>query len=314
MGRIDKALSRAGDEPTALTPGPTAEPQSDVFESPWSFDAGERASAPDVRESEVPTTVPTSPVTGLPREGALALFRGFKPEMLGRLVSTPSTPPLLAERYRRLAASLHHAQLVNGLRTVLITSANGGDGKTLTSANLALTLSQSYRRQVLLIDADLRRPSLHDVFNVPNVNGLNDGLKAAHDARLNVIKISDTLTLLPAGRPDPDPMSTLTSPRMAEILREASERFDWIIVDTAPLGLLADASLLSRMVDGTLFVVRAHQTPFAAVQTAIEALGKEHILGVVLNAVDTSDDKGSEYYTREGAEGTASTAVVVKKD
>jgi capsular exopolysaccharide synthesis family protein len=243
----------------------------------------------------------------------MALFRGFNKELDGRLVSTPSTPPILAERFRRLAASLHHAQLVNGLKTVLVTSANGGDGKTLTSANLALTLSESYRRQVLLIDADLRRPSLHDVFNVPNVNGLNDGLKASSDMRLTVIKVSDTLTLLPAGRPDPDPMSSLTSPRMTEILREASERFDWIILDTAPLGLLADASLLSRMVDGSIFVVRAGQTPYAAVQTAIEALGKERILGVVLNAVDATADKGSEYYTREGAEGAAA-AAVVKKD
>jgi protein-tyrosine kinase len=302
MGRIDKALSRAADAPTALTPGPDALPQSDVFESPWSFEAGDRAPVPDVPESELPTSVPTSPAVGLTPPGPMALFRGFKPELTGRLVSTPSTPRLLAERYRRLAASLHHGQLVNGLRTVLVTSANGGDGKTLTAANLALTLSQSYRRQVLLIDADLRRPSLHDVFGVPNVNGLNDGLKAAQDARLSVIKITETLTLLPAGRPDPDPMSTLTSPRMAEILREASERFDWIIVDTAPLGLLADASLLSRMVDGTIFVVRAHQTPCAAVQTAIEALGKDRILGVVLNAVEGADDKGSEYYTREGVD------------
>jgi capsular exopolysaccharide synthesis family protein len=156
---------------------------------------------------------------------------------------------VLAERFRRLAASLHHAQLVDGLRTVMVTSADPGDGKTLTSANLALTLSESYRRQVLLVDADLRRPSLHDVFRVPNVVGLNEGLKASQDMKLQVLRITDTLTLLPAGRPDPDPMSSLTSTRMGEILKEGAARFDWVIVDTAPVGLLADANLLSTMVE-----------------------------------------------------------------
>jgi protein-tyrosine kinase len=290
MGRIDKALSHASDGPTEIVTVPGA-PSSEVFESPWSFD-GAPAQAPASGEAPPPSAVPTSPGG----RGPLALFRGFNEALAGRIVSTPSAPPVLAERFRRLAASLHHAQLVDGLRTVMVTSADPGDGKTLTSANLALTLSESYRRQVLLIDADLRRPSLHDVFNVPNVNGLNEGLKASSDARLNVIKISDTLTLLPAGRPDPDPMSSLTSTRMREILEEASQRFDWIIVDTAPLGLLADASLLARMVDKSLLVIRAGQTPHASVDRAVTALGRDHIIGVVLNAVETTGGEGAAYY------------------
>ena len=114
-----------------------------------------------------PASTPAAAPTAPGARGPMALFRGFNESLSGRIVSTPAAPPVLAERFRRLAASLHHAQLVDGLRTVMVTSADPGDGKTLTSANLALTLSESYRRQVLLIDADLRRPSLHDVFNVP---------------------------------------------------------------------------------------------------------------------------------------------------
>ena len=114
-----------------------------------------------------------------------------------RLVVSPDAPPELAEQFRRLAATLHHAQLVNGLKVVMVTSARPGDGKSLTAANLALTLSESYRREVLLIDADLRRPSLHDVFGVPNVAGLNDGLLLEDDERLAAVKITSTLTLLP---------------------------------------------------------------------------------------------------------------------
>jgi capsular exopolysaccharide synthesis family protein len=291
MGRIDKALSHTSDGPTEIVAVPGA-PPGDVFESPWSFEGGPSGTPGTPGTPDAPSTVPTSPGTRTP----MALFRGFNEALAGRIVATPSAPPVLAERFRRLAASLHHAQLVQGLRTVMVTSADPGDGKTLTSANLALTLSESYRRQVLLIDADLRRPSLHDVFNVPNVHGLNEGLKSPSDARLNVIKISDTLTLLPAGRPDPDPMSSLTSTRMAEILQEASQRFEWIIIDTAPLGLLADASLLSRIVDRSLLVIRAGQTPHASVARAVDALGKDHIIGVVLNAVDAETTDGKNYY------------------
>jgi capsular exopolysaccharide synthesis family protein len=288
MGRIDKALSQASDGATEIVTVPETASGS-VFESPWSFDG----STPNL---PAPAGAPTTAVAAPVGPGPMALFHGFNEALAGRIVSTPTAPPMLAERFRRLAATLHHAQLVDGLRTVMVTSADPGDGKTLTSANLALTLSESYRRNVLLIDADLRRPSLHDVFNVPNVHGLNEGLKAASDARLNVIKISDTLTLLPAGRPDPDPMSSLTSIRMTEILQEASQRFDWIIVDTAPLGLLADASLLSRIVDKSLLVIRAGQTPHASVDRAVTALGRDHIIGVVLNAVEAPASDGAKYY------------------
>ena len=305
MGRIDKALSHTSDGPTEIVTVPGA-PSADVFESPWSFDGGPSGPAP----ASTPGATPTVPGA----RGPMALFRGFNESLNGRIVSTPAAPAVLAERFRRLAASLHHAQLVDGLRTVMVTSADPGDGKTLTSANLALTLSESYRRQVLLIDADLRRPSLHDVFNVPNVSGLNDGLKAPSDARLNVIKISDTLTLLPAGRPDPDPMSSLTSTRMAEILQEAAQRFEWIIVDTAPLGLLADASLLARMVDKSLLVIRAGQTPHASVERAVNALGREHIIGVVLNAVESTAGEGAKYYYARDSETSDSPAVLPTRE
>jgi capsular exopolysaccharide synthesis family protein len=171
----------------------------------------------------------------------------------------------------------------------MVTSAQAGDGKSLTASNLALTLSESYRREVLLVDADLRRPTLHDVFGTPNVTGLNEGLKAGQSARLNTINLTNCLTLLPAGRPDPDPMGGLTSARMQHILQEASSRFDWVIVDTAPVGLLADGHILATMVDGALLVIRANITPYAAVARAVDVLGRDRILGVVLNDVEHVD-------------------------
>ena len=299
MGRIDEALLRAGTEDrTAAVPPPT-ESRTDVFTSPWAF-SEEPVTEIDARPPDLAAPVGAdtpSLEVALPRDGRSGVFQGFSTELAGRIVAAPGASPMLSEQFRRLAATLHHAQLVQGTKVVMITSANPADGKTLTATNLALTLSESYRRQVLLVDADLRRPSLHEVFRVPNVVGLNEGLKASQDAKLQVLKITDTLTLLPAGRPDPDPMSSLTSTRMGEILKEGAARFDWVIVDTAPIGLLADANLLSTMVDGALLVVRAHQTPYAAVNKALENLGRDRILGVVLNATEGASSH-HEYYGR----------------
>jgi protein-tyrosine kinase len=296
MGRIEEALRRAaeredgGDQPTVPATIPT--PADDTFVSPWSFTqpAGTVAGATE------PAAAPTSS-RGTAAE-PMALFRGFNRAIEERLVVGKGSPPFLAEQFRRLAATLHHAQLLQKLKVIMITSANAAEGKSLTAANLALTLSESYRREVLLIDADLRRPSLHEVFQVPNVAGLNDGLQRSAEGQLCAVKITPTLTLLPAGRPDPDPMSGLTSARMRHILEEAQARFDWVILDTPPIGLLADASIVGTMVDGALLVIRAGQTPHPAVLKAVERFGRERILGVVLNDTETrpDDEAGARYY------------------
>jgi capsular exopolysaccharide synthesis family protein len=190
------------------------------------------------------------------------------------------------EQYRRLAASLHHAQADRGIRTVMICSALGGEGKSLTATNLALTLSESYRRRVLLVDADLRRPSLTRVFGLPEASGLSDGLLSEDDRRLAVTQLSAYLTLLPAGRPTSDPMSSLTSNRMKHIVSEAREAFDWVIIDTPPIALLSDASLLGAMVDAAVLVVRAGHTPLDAVKKALDTLHRRRVMGIVLNRTE----------------------------
>jgi protein-tyrosine kinase len=298
MGRIEEALRRAGrEEPSEAPVAAGNPPASELFVSPWAFPAPGSDASEAAEQDTDRMTAPAVPEVRHGGHGRLALFRGFATELQGRIVAAPGAPAVLAEQYRRLAATLHHAQLVQGTKVVMVTSAHPGDGKTLTAANLALTLSESYRRDVLLVDADLRRPSLHELFGVPNMAGLNEGLKARRDDKLAVLKITETLTLLPAGRPDPDPMSSLTSNRMAEILREGAGRFDWVVVDTAPLGVLTDANLLSTMVDGALLVIRAEVTPYAAVTKAVDALGRDRLLGVVLNGVDVPA-KETEYYGR----------------
>ena len=110
------------------------------------------------------------------------------------------------------------------------------------------------------------------------------------------MQFTDTLTVLPAGRPDPDPMSSLTSSRMHRILDEAIALFDWVVVDAPPIGPIADAGLLAAMVDAALLVVRADRTKCAAVQKAIDSLGRDRILGVVLNAAVEIEPSGYGTY------------------
>ncbi len=225
MGRIDEALLRAGGEDrTVAVPAPT-ESRTDVFTSPWAFSEEPVTHVEEMAPAVAPPAEAPSLEVALPKDGRAGVFHGFPTELAGRIVAAPGASPMLSEQFRRLAATLHHAQLVQGTKVVMITSASPADGKTLTATNLALTLSESYRRQVLLVDADLRRPSLHEVFRVPNVVGLNEGLKASERRQARRCCGSpSTLTLLPAGRPDPDPMSSLTSPRMGEILQEGAAR------------------------------------------------------------------------------------------
>jgi len=220
----------------------------------------------------------------------------FSPNATGKLVVMPAVPASAVEQYRRLAAALHHTQLERDTKVLMVTSASPGEGKTLTATNLALTLSESYRRNVLLIDADLRRPSIHQMFQLPNVLGLNDGLMSETEQKLSLIQVSEHLTVLPAGRPDNDPMGGLTSERMRRIVHEAASRYDWVVIDTPPVGFLSDANLLVAMVDVAIFVVRAGKSPYRLIQRALDAVGRNRILGVVLNAVDENVDQAGYYY------------------
>lgn len=213
-----------------------------------------------------------------------------------RLVIHQDADPIAIEQYRRLAAVLHQAQVDVGTKVVMVASAQASEGKTLTAANLALTLSESYKRRVLLIDADLRRPALSRLFQLPNRSGLSEDLRASGERPLHITNLSDSLALIPGGSADSDPMAGLTSGRMQQIIAQASANFDWVILDTPPVALLSDTHLLVDMVDAAVLVINAGSTPFALVQQAVETLGREKIAGVVLNRVGIEGLADSNYY------------------
>src|SRR5207244_3304916 len=164
-----------------------------------------------------------------------------------KIVVGPGAGPALVEQYRHLGAALHHHQLQSGARTVMIASAAAAEGKTLTAANLALTLSESYMRRVLLIDADLRQPSIHELLQLPRCPGLTESLLKPEPGSLPLHAVSPMLSVLTAGQLSADPMSGLVSDTMNKIVAEAAERFDWVVVDTPPVALLPDANLLAAM-------------------------------------------------------------------
>jgi capsular exopolysaccharide synthesis family protein len=230
---------------------------------------------------------PSSPMFGPVRDGLCT-------RLTGKVVVDPHMLPRSREQYRRLAATLHQGQTEHGIKVIMLTSALPGEGKTLTSSNLALTFSESYHRRVLLIDADLRRPSLHQLFDIDGTVGLTEGLTAAEDQPLALHRVSPHLTVLPAGRPTTNPMDALTSDRMQRLVAEARDVFDWVIVDTPPVGLIADANLLAAMADGALLVIKAESTPYPVVRRAVDTLGRDRVLGVVLNQT-LADTPTSKY-------------------
>lgn len=290
MGRIDDALRRANFDVGRGTGSRIAEPGA----APWTFE-GRTGSAARAQARLAPSApqAHTRPGRIDPSDGHWA---GLDPTVMEGLVVASSATPLLVERFRSLATTLHQAQRERHVKSIMVTSASPGDGKSHVSANLALTLSDSFRASVLLIDADLRRPSLHRLFGVDNSRGLSNALKAVEDEPVPAVQLTDTLTLIPAGRPDPDPLGGLSSDRMRHLVHDAAARFDWVIVDAAPVGVLADGRLISEALDGVLLVVRAGVTRWPDLEAAADTVGRERILGIVLNAVDPADIRGKEYY------------------
>jgi protein-tyrosine kinase len=305
MGRMDDALRRsdvdAARDTGAVAPVPAP--------SPWLF---EQQDARDASMFSPP--IASEPTAGARPDGSAAGEGGLPApwdrldaSVTERLVVASTAGPLLVEQFRSLAATLHQVQNEHHVKSVVVTSPSRGDGKSHVAVNLALTLSESYKRQVLLVDADLRRPTLHQVFGIPNTRGLGDALKAKADEKLAVVRVSEALTLLPAGRPEPNPLGGLSSNRMLRIIEDAGSRFDWVIVDSPPVGLLADGRLVSEAADAAILVVRAGGTRFPDLQAAVDAIGRERILGIVLNAVDPIEVRGEGHYRHysggEGGEG-----------
>jgi capsular exopolysaccharide synthesis family protein len=230
-------------------------------------------------------------------------------EQLKEIELLPQTKPRhsISEAYRSLRTALLLSS-AHQLRVIALTSAHSGEGKTATAANLAVVMAQ-LGRQVLLIDADLRKPRLHRVFNLSNREGLVHCLTGG-EALEQLIQPTGVngLFLLPSGTIPPNPSELLASDRMRELLEVAQRRFDLVIVDTPPLLAVTDASVLGSMVDGVVLCLHAGRVQRAEAQASADRLrvAGARVLGTVLNryiAGKGGDDKHYYYYYQYHAYG-----------
>jgi protein-tyrosine kinase len=280
MSRFGKAIERASagahDLPTSPALAPVEAPDDGVFETAW-----------EVKDPPAEPRPERASARGVPKAPDV------HPALMEKVATPTGAPTVALEQYRKLAAKLHQWQLDHEGKVVMMVSAVAGEGKTLTTVNLALTLSGSYQRRVLIIDCDLRRPTIHGAFQIAGAPGVAD---IVDSPEIPVVQVSERLSIVPAGRIDGDPMGVLTSSAMATLLEHARREYDWVLLDTAPLAVLPDANLLADHVDGAVLIVSAGETGFDLVDTAVRVIGKERILGVVLNGVDPRDMSTANYH------------------
>jgi protein-tyrosine kinase len=217
-------------------------------------------------------------------------------------ITNPQSPA--AEQYRKLRARILRIVGKDKLNTLMITSADAGEGKTITAINLAVGIAQEIDHTVLLVDGDLRNPSVHRYLGIKPQAGLSDYL--TNKAALSDVLVKTgigKLVLLPAGTQVENPAELLSSTRMRELVREMKHRYGdrYVIFDSAPVLLAADALSLGNYMDGLIFVVQADRTSPKAVTEALTLLKGYKILGSVFNNVPAYLGHGRHsYYHRYG--------------
>lgn len=236
------------------------------------------------REAVVPHAPRSAPALDAPGPPVIEI------DPLLVVTAEPSSPA--AEQFRLLRTRLSARNDGRPLRVVLVTSPLNGDGKTVTSANLALSIAQEFQQRVVLVDADLRRPALGALFDLPAGPGLADVLIGTASLEEALVPVpAQHLTVLPAGGPPARPSELVGSTAMRRTLETLRSQFDRIVIDTPPVAL-ADTHVLSSLADGVLMVVRAGVTPSPDVERALAAFDREKLLGLVLNGVEEAADDG----------------------
>ena len=220
------------------------------------------------------------------------------------LVSLAAPGSFAAEQYRGLRLKIERLQHTRGLRVLAVTSPGVNDGKTVTSINLAAAFAHRAGARVLLIDADLRRPAVEKYLGLDDADGqgLASALGDEHIQLRQVVRpvgAASTLSVLPAGSTPRAVHELLESPRFERLLREAREQYDLVVLDTPPLVPVVDAVVLSRLVDGLLIVVAAHETPRKQLEEALNLLDESKVLGIVFNGDNTAaSGRYDKYYQR----------------
>lgn len=218
--------------------------------------------------------------------------------MKRRVISIDSPNSPIAEAYRGIRTSIEFSNIDKKLKTICITSSHQGEGKSTVIANLAVSFA-NIDKKVLLLEGDLRNPSVHRMFNISNIHGLTDVLfgnrsflECVHPTK------NKNLNVLTCGATPINPSEILSSKKMKEFIESLKEVYDYIFIDTPPIGIVTDAGIVSTYSDGVVFVTGANE-----VDTSLAKLSKErlenvnaNILGVVFNKFEVNKNSGYEYY------------------
>jgi capsular exopolysaccharide synthesis family protein len=210
--------------------------------------------------------------------------------------NNPKSP--ISEQYRTIRTNIQFASVDKEFKTLMVTSSGPGEGKSTTAANLGVVLAQQGKR-VLLIDGDLRKPTVHYTFKVSNIYGVTNVLTRQMPLKDTVVKTKiPDLDVLPSGPVPPNPSELIVSKSMDNLIEEAQSMYDYILFDTPPVLAVTDGQLLSSKVDGVILVVSSGKTEVEAAVKARDLLlhAKAKVIGTVLNAKDISNDNYYYYY------------------
>jgi len=326
MGRVYDALKRAESAPRSVTKSnssvnrdsnvdnvayfvPKKSHDHPWEDSPFTASPAVITSAPTAHTAQA-TDGPALPDGNASRDvgatlGAVGSARAV--EFSSREISAARVEPHLVavtaprsaecEQFRSLRTQLLQAGERRNMHAFVITSAGIGEGKTLTSLNLAWLLAQTDGVKALVIDADLRQPCTASYLGIETECGLSEVLTGETKLRQAIIKLAPSgLHLLPGGAPREDVAELLSGPRFGRLLDEARKYFDYIVIDAPPLGVFTDANLLINRADAALLVVRASKTRYAIIDRLLEQLPRERMLGVILNRAESEADEVALYY------------------
>lgn len=311
MSRIFDALQRSGAEQSGVEYPDMVSVATEVFEAPRPKVPTEPLDESPIIErlAEAKTPLVQIPLPEVvPHEESVSDVPAEFPSLqisvtaASRLVFFSEPDSLAAEKFRFLGVRLRQLQQQRPLKKVLVTSTIPEEGKSLVSANLAGVLARRKQR-VLLLEGDMRRPTLAHQFGLGRLAGLAEWLQSSMQAPSNIYQLGGPgFCLMPAGSPPANPLELMQSGRLSRLMSQLASMFDWVVVDSPPLLPLADTTVWARLTDGILLVAREGKTQKAPLQRGLEILKKSDLLGVVMNDCSHSDHEN--YYQRYGSPGT----------
>jgi capsular exopolysaccharide synthesis family protein len=221
------------------------------------------------------------------------------PSSDSRLICLTAKDSLGAEKFRFLGVRLRQLQQSRPLKKILITSTIPEEGKSTISGNLAATLARKQKQKILLLEGDLRRPSLCHQFGLSKLSGLSEWLQAPPGPMTNIYFLEGPgFWFMPAGHPPENPLELMQSGRLSELMDRLAAWFDWILIDSPPVLPLADTTVWTRLADGILLVTREGTTQKRQLMRGLQVLEQSKLLGVVLNSSKNTDH--TNYYQRYG--------------